>query len=68
MGLQRRPDDNHQLHQRNRTPDLEHGHRNAEGEEEEEEEEAEEEEGEDPCLNSKHQILVYKTLAGNGNN
>ena len=32
-GLQRRPDDDHQLNQRNRTPDVEHGHiRNAEEE------------------------------------
>ena len=32
MGLLRRPDDDHQLHQRNRTPYLEHGHGNAEEE------------------------------------
>ena len=37
-GLQRKPDDDRQLHQRNRTPDLEHGHGNAEDEEGEEDE------------------------------
>ena len=49
MGLQRRlDDDDRQLHQQNRAPDLEHSHRNAEeGKEEEEEEEEEEEDEED---------------------
>ena len=35
-GLQRKPDDDRQLHQRNRIPDLEHGHGKAEEEEKEE--------------------------------
>ena len=56
------PDDEQQLHQRNRTQDLEHGHRNAKEEEEEEEQEQEEQEEEQEEEDDVTQIALVQSF------